>query len=79
MRSVMGGEDVKALQASCSVSYLIAKSGAAEVIGETLIKPAAKVVAKVMLEDKASKVITGVPLPSNNVHRRITDMTKLLF
>ncbi|KAG6936315.1 zinc finger BED-type containing 5 [Chelydra serpentina] len=67
---------MKALEASYSVAYLIAKSGAAEVIGETLVKPAAKVMGQVMIGDKASKAIDCVPLSNNTVHRRITDMAK---
>jgi hypothetical protein len=46
----MGGENVKALVASYSVLYLIAKSGAAEVIGNTLTEPTVRVMAKVMVE-----------------------------
>jgi hypothetical protein len=38
------------------------------VIGETLLKPAAKV----MVGDKASKAIANVPLPNITVHPRIT-------
>ncbi|KAG6941050.1 zinc finger BED-type containing 5 [Chelydra serpentina] len=72
----MEGENMKALEASYSVVYLIAKSGAAEVIGETLVKPAAKVMVQVMIGNKASKTIDRVPLSNNTVHRRITDMAK---
>ncbi|CAM5074736.1 unnamed protein product [Natator depressus] len=71
----MGGENMEALEASYSVAYLIAKSGAAEVIGETLVKPAAKVMVQVMIGDTASEAIDRVPL-SNTVHRRITDMAE---
>ncbi|KAG6932310.1 zinc finger BED-type containing 5 [Chelydra serpentina] len=67
---------MKALEASYSVAYLIAKSGAAEMIGETLVKPAAKVMVQVMIGDKASKAIDCVPLSNNTVHRRITDMAE---
>uniref|UniRef100_A0A8C3T3X3 DUF4371 domain-containing protein n=1 Tax=Chelydra serpentina TaxID=8475 RepID=A0A8C3T3X3_CHESE len=76
IRHVMGGENMKALEASYTVAYLIAKSGAAEVIGETLVKPAAKVIVQVMIGDKASKAIDCVPLSNNTVHRRITDMAE---
>jgi hypothetical protein len=73
MRSVTESENVIALEASYSVSYLIAESGAAEVIGETLIKP----VAKVMAGDNASKATASFRLSKRNtVHRRITDMTE---
>jgi hypothetical protein len=76
MLSVTGGENVKALEASYSVSYLIAKSGAAEVIGETLIKPVVKVMAKVMVGGKESKAIASVLLPNNTVNSGITDMAE---
>jgi hypothetical protein len=49
---MMGGENVKALEASYSVLFLIAKSRAAEVIGNTLIEPTVRVVAKVVVETK---------------------------
>jgi hypothetical protein len=39
------------------------------VTGETLTKPAAKVMANVMVGDKASKAIASVPLPNDTVHR----------
>ncbi|CAM4630751.1 unnamed protein product [Caretta caretta] len=67
---------MKSLEASYSVAYLIAKSGAAEVIGETLVKPAAKVMVQVMIEDKACKGIDCVSLSNNTVHCSITDMAK---
>ncbi|KAG6933693.1 zinc finger BED-type containing 5, partial [Chelydra serpentina] len=66
----MGGENMKALKTSYSVAYLIAKSGAAEVIGKTLVKPAAKVMVQVMIGDKASKAIDCVSLSNNTVHCR---------
>ncbi|XP_065279750.1 zinc finger BED domain-containing protein 5-like [Emys orbicularis] len=76
IHNVMGGENMKALEASYSVAYLIAKSGAAKVIGETLVKPAAKVMVQVMIGDKASKAIDRVPFSNNTFHRRITDMAE---
>ncbi|XP_050801384.1 zinc finger BED domain-containing protein 5-like [Gopherus flavomarginatus] len=76
IRNVTGGENMKVLQASFSVAYLITKSGAAEVIGETLVKPAAKVMVQVMIGDKASKAIDCVPLSNNTIHCRITDMAE---
>ncbi|XP_034615313.1 zinc finger BED domain-containing protein 5-like [Trachemys scripta elegans] len=72
----MGDENMKALEASYSVTYLIANSRGAEVIGETLVKPAAKVMVQAMIRDKASKAINRVPLSNNTVHCRITDMAE---
>jgi hypothetical protein len=46
------------------------------VIGETLIKPVAKVMAKVMDGDKASNATTFVPLSNKTVHRRVADMAE---
>jgi hypothetical protein len=47
---MMGSENVNALEASCSVLYLIAKSRAAEVTGNTLIEPTVRVMEKVIVE-----------------------------
>jgi hypothetical protein len=54
------------------VLYLV-KSRAKEVTGKTVIKPAAKLMAKVMVEDEVSRVIDD-SLSNNNVHCRIKDM-----
>ncbi len=45
-------------------------------IGETLVKPAAKVMAQLMIGEKASKALDTVPLSNNTVHRRILDMAE---
>ncbi|MBN3325995.1 ZBED5 protein, partial [Atractosteus spatula] len=74
MCSVTGGENMKALETSYRVTYLIAKSGPAEVIDETLVKPAAKVMAQVKIGNKASKVTDRIPLSNN--HRRIIEMAE---
>ncbi|XP_071056489.1 SCAN domain-containing protein 3-like [Onthophagus taurus] len=74
MRGLTGGDNQKILETSYRVSLLIAKCGAAETIGETLIKPAAKIMAEVMIGDKAKQTLDRVPLSNNTVHRRIIDM-----
>lgn len=74
MHSITVGENMKAMEASYGVALLIAKSGAAEVKGETLVKPAAKLMAQLMIGEKASKAVDTVPLSNNTVHRRILDM-----
>jgi hypothetical protein len=70
MHIVTRVENMKVLEASHGVLYLIAKF---RVIGETLIKPAAKVVFKVMAADKA---VANVCLSNNTIHHRITDTAK---
>jgi len=61
MCCMMGGENVKAaVTASCSVLCLIVKSGAAEVIGDTQIQAATKVMMTVMTAGKASNADASV-------------------
>ncbi|XP_071056564.1 zinc finger BED domain-containing protein 5-like [Onthophagus taurus] len=74
MRGLTGGDNQKILETSYRVSLLIAKCGAADTIGETLIKPAAKIMAEVMIGDKAKQTLDRVSLSNNTVHRRIIDM-----
>ena len=59
----MPGENTKATKASYKVSLLIAKAGKPHSIGETLVKPAAKVMANIMLGEKASEELNKVHLP----------------
>ncbi|KAF2904100.1 hypothetical protein ILUMI_02075 [Ignelater luminosus] len=65
----------KILEASYRVSLLTAKCSAAETIGETLIKPAAKIMAKIMIGDRAKHIFDRISLSNNSVHRRIIDMS----
>jgi hypothetical protein len=67
MHSLTVGKNMKVLEASYSALKLIVKSKATEVIGETMIKPAAKLKAKFMAEDKVSKAIDD-SLSNNTVH-----------
>ncbi|GFT82733.1 hypothetical protein NPIL_687141 [Nephila pilipes] len=50
MRDLTGGDNQKIVETSYSVSLLIAKCSAAETIGEILIKPAAKIMAELVME-----------------------------
>lgn len=72
----MPGENAKATEASYRVSLLIAKTGKPHSIGETLVKPAAEVMANVMLGKKASDDMHKVPLSNDTVQRRITLMSE---
>uniref|UniRef100_A0A8C2IPX6 DUF4371 domain-containing protein n=1 Tax=Cyprinus carpio TaxID=7962 RepID=A0A8C2IPX6_CYPCA len=72
----MPGENAKATEASYRVSLLIAKTGKPHSIGETLVKPAAEVMANVMLGKKASDDMHKVPLSNDTVQRRITSMSE---
>ncbi|XP_022908280.2 zinc finger BED domain-containing protein 5-like [Onthophagus taurus] len=74
MRGLTGDDNQKILKTSYRLSLLIANCGAAETIGETLIKPAAKIMSEVMIGDKAKQTLDRVPLSNNTVHRRIIDM-----
>ncbi|KAK7886953.1 hypothetical protein WMY93_026574 [Mugilogobius chulae] len=72
----MPGENAKATEASYKVALLIAKTGKPHSIGETLVKPAAKVMANIMLGKKASDDMDKVPLSNDTVQRRITSMAE---
>lgn len=66
----------KAQKASYEVAYLIAKTKKPHTIGETLIKPAAIVMSRVMHGDKLAAELEQVPLSDGTVSRRITDMAQ---
>ncbi|XP_068234056.1 SCAN domain-containing protein 3-like [Palaemon carinicauda] len=71
------GENAKATESSYKVSLLIAKTGKADSIGETLVKPAAKIMTEIMLGEKASKEINKIPLSNDTVKKRITSMAEM--
>lgn len=64
-----------ALKASFLVSYRVAKTGKAHTIAETLIKPCVRDIVSCMLDEKAVKLISSVPLSNNTVKRRVLDMS----
>ncbi|XP_068235792.1 zinc finger BED domain-containing protein 5-like [Palaemon carinicauda] len=70
------GENAKATESSYKVSLLIAKTGKAHSIGETLVKPAAKIMTEIILGEKASKEINKIPLSNDTVKKRITSMAE---
>ena len=60
--------------ASYEVAYLIAKQGKPHIIGESLVKPAAMQLAKVMLEKEAENKLSFVPLTNDVVKSRINNI-----
>lgn len=69
-----GGEETKSTEASYKVALLVAKAGQSYTIGEKLVKPAAKLMTKIMLGEKAERVIDKIPLSNDTVQRRIKSM-----
>lgn len=70
------GENAKATEASFRVSQLIAKAGKPYSIGETLVKPSAKIMANIMLGDNASNELDKIPLSNDTVQRRVLAMAE---
>ena len=56
------------------VAYLFAKQGKPHIIGETLVKPAAMQLAKIMLGKEAENKLSLVPLSNDVVKSRINDI-----
>ena len=65
----------KAMEASYMLAELIAKQKKTHTIAETLILPALKKIAGVMLGPDAANVLSKVPSSDNTVKRRIDDMS----
>jgi len=63
------------VKASYLESLIIVKDGKPRTIGETLVLPAAKVIVRCVLGDKATKEIEKVSLSNDTVKRRIYDMS----
>ena len=68
--------DKPILTASYKVAYLIVEQGKPHIIGETLVKPAAMHLAKVMLGKEAENKLSFVPLSNDVVKSRINDIGK---
>ena len=68
--------DKPILTASYEVAYLIAKQGEPHIIGETLVKPAAMQLAKVMLGKETEHKLSFVPLSNDAIKRRINDISE---
>ncbi|XP_068233332.1 zinc finger BED domain-containing protein 5-like [Palaemon carinicauda] len=69
-------QNAKATESSYKVSLSIAKTRKAHSIGETLVKPAAKIMTEIMLGEKASKEVNKIPLSNDTVKKRITSMAE---
>ena len=63
------------LEASYKVSYMIAKKKKPHTIGESLVKPCALEMAKIVLGEDAVKRLSQVSLSNNTVRQRIKDMS----
>lgn len=75
-QKVGGSENKNATEASYRVALLIAKIGKNYTIGETLIKPATKLITRIMLGDKEMHTVEKVQLSNDTVHRRIIAMAE---
>ena len=58
------------------MAYLIAKQGKPHIIGETLVKPGAMQLAKIMLRKEAENKLFLVPLSDDIVKSRINDIVE---
>ena len=66
--------DKKLTEASFEVSLLIAKQQKAHNIGETLVKPSALAMVRIVLNEESERKIQAIPLSDNTVQRRIALM-----
>ncbi|CAL9691707.1 unnamed protein product [Knipowitschia caucasica] len=64
----------KAQRASYEVAYVIARTKKPHTIGESLIKPAAIAMSRIMHGDKQAAELEQVPLSDGTIGRRISDM-----
>ena len=71
--------DKPILTALYEVAYLIAKQGKPHIIDETLVKPAAMQLAKIMLGKEAEKKLSLVPLSNDVVKSRINGIGEDIF
>ena len=71
--------DKPILTASYEVAYLIAKQGKPHIIGETLVKPAAMQLAKIMLGKEAENKLSFVPFSNDVVKSRINDIGEYIL
>ena len=66
--------DKKLTEASFEVSLLIAKQKKARNIGETLVKPSALAMVRIVLNEESERKMQAIPLSNNTVQRRIALM-----
>ena len=71
--------DKPILTASYELAYLIAKQGKPQVIGETLVKPGAMQLAKIMQRKEAENKLSLVPLSNEVVKSGINDIGEDIF
>uniref|UniRef100_A0A5S6QFE2 Uncharacterized protein n=1 Tax=Trichuris muris TaxID=70415 RepID=A0A5S6QFE2_TRIMR len=64
----------KGIFASCKVSKLIAKTGNAHSIGESLILPAVSIIISDVMKLAPEKTVQAIPLSNSTVCRRIDEM-----
>jgi len=64
----------KGLLSSYNISLMIAKTGHAHTIGETLVLPAVKDVIETVMGQSSAPILKAIPLSNNTVQRRIDEM-----
>ena len=65
----------RVVKASYQVAFMIAKNMKAHTIGESLIMPAAKMLAKHLIGEEAAAKLESVSLSDNTVKNRIEEMS----
>ncbi|KAF2362980.1 protein of unknown function DUF4371 [Trinorchestia longiramus] len=75
---ILGFEPIKKpiLAASCEITYLIAKQGKPQSIGETLVKPAVLKMANIMLGKEAEVKLSQITPSNDTISDRIEDMSR---
>ncbi|GFT41962.1 hypothetical protein NPIL_205611 [Nephila pilipes] len=69
MEDMRRGDNQRILETLHRVSLLIAKCSAVETIVEILIKPAAKIMAGLLIRDRVKRTFDRVSLSNNTIHR----------
>jgi hypothetical protein len=70
----LSGFNMKAVEASYTVSLRISEAGKPHTTGESLLPPAAKDMASSVLGEKVAQQLESIPLSNDTVSRRISDM-----
>jgi hypothetical protein len=77
--SVAAGEEgSKTIEASFQVALVVAKPGQGHNVAETLVTPAAKLMANIMLGEKAGRAIDKILLSNDMIQRRIRSLASNL-
>ena len=69
-------QDTQLTKASFAVSLLIAEQKKPHTIGESLIKPCALTMARILLGEESEKKLRNISLSDNTVQRRIADLSR---